>query len=223
MKLFQEILLDSQVISLYKKLETVGNEYYATHDLSHIMNVVDISERIAQVLNLPKQDIENIKIAALLHDIGLATGEHLNQKENHAERSAVWAESYLEKFELDKSIISDIVESIRFHGKGMDTIHSRILTFADKLDINTARITSSGLKVPGNRQYANLTGVDFEIVDNTLHVNFASNGKLDIDEMNEYYFTPKVLMSIVKLAEKFNLRHKTYIDNNPWELKGNDG
>jgi len=215
--LFEQILNDEEVIRLYKLVEdSESEENYATHGFCHVTNVVDMSERVARMLGLSEKEIEEVKIAALLHDIGIATGEHPYEKKGHAERSYIWVRDYLEDKNMTYGSLKQILDAIRHHGKGIDSCYSRILTFADKLDINKDRITSTGLKIKGNRQYANLISVDFEIKEGTLCVKFISNGQIDWEELNSYYFTPKVLQVIKRLALYFSLDHRVSIDNVSW-------
>ena len=47
-------------------------------------------------------------------------------------------------------------------------------------------------------------------------VNFITDGAIDIDEINEYYFTIKVFKAIEAFSNKLNLKYKILMDNKPW-------
>ena len=200
--------------NLYKQLTAnpiISNKYqliaenekqggYATHDLSHINRVINYCEKIAKLLNLSDEDIAGIKIAALLHDIGNAQGG----KGGHAERSHIWAKNYIDN--------EKILLAIKEHsGEGSD-VYGKILAFADKIDICKERILPEGLLIVGNRQYAHILSVDFYINKNKLTVDFKTDGQIDIDEMQEYYFTEKVFQSIKSLTSFFDLDYEILIN-----------
>jgi len=195
--LYTQMTNDPRIIKEYQIVtENERHGGYATHDLSHINRVIDYCEKIAKLLKLSDEDIAGIKIAALLHDIGNAQ----SGKGGHAERSYEWAKDYIND--------EKILRAIREHsGEGSD-IYGKILAFADKIDICDKRILPEGLQIPGNRQYAHIKSVDFDIKDNKLTVDFKSDGQIDIDEMKEYYFTEKVFQSIKSLADFLDLDYK---------------
>ena len=197
--LYAQMINDPTIISKYQIIaENEEQGGYATHDLSHINRVINYCEKIAQLLKLNDEDIAGIKIAALLHDIGNALGG----KGGHAERSYEWAKDYLKH--KDERILS----AIRAHSGDGSDIYGKILAFADKVDICDKRILPQGLQIPGNRQYAHILSTDFDIKDNKLTVNFKTDGQIDIDEMQAYYFTEKVFQSIESLADFLALDHQ---------------
>jgi len=218
---FRKISNDIVVKKEYEKISKKESENageYATHDIGHVLRVVDFCEKISRLLSLSDNIIDEIKVAALLHDIGIA----LDGKDGHAERSYRWAKKYFSNVNLDEETKNRILEAIRHHSDGTNTVHSRILTFADKLDVNKHRILPNGLLLDGNRQYANIEEVAMDISDNVLIINFISNKKINFDELNEYYFTAKIFSAIENLASHFNLQHEVFMDNKKWEARKND-
>jgi HD superfamily phosphodiesterase len=214
--LYEQIYSDQRVIGVYNSIaekEKTFSEAYATHDLSHVKRVINNCGKITRLLGLNNEKIAEVKIAALLHDIGCATGG----KGGHAERSYKWAKNYLRKIDLTCEVRSSILTAIREHSGNGNNLCGKILAFADKIDINADRISQRGLLINGNRQYANLKQVDFYI-NNRLVVKFASNGHINIEEINNYYFTKKVMESIQDLANYFNLSHDVFIDGLAWKI-----
>jgi len=107
------------------------------HGFPHIKRVYDLCLEIGKKLNA---NIELLKIASLLHDIG-RIDEKLNKlKRNHAEISAEKALDFLNShdFNLSKEDIENIIHCIRAHSFSNDaipnTIEAKILSDADKLD-----------------------------------------------------------------------------------------
>lgn len=179
-------------------------EYFATHDLKHALRVMHICRKLATKLNLNTDDIENICIAALLHD----TGASNYGKKNHAERSYHIAKNYTDN--------EKILDAILFHSKGHNSDYGYILTLADKLDICKNRVTKLGNKQLGVRQFCFLKSLDFDIKNGVFTVNLKSNKKLDLNELNNYYFTEKIFNAIKNFADYFHLSYKTYINQNEW-------
>jgi len=181
---------------------------YATHDMSHIMRVIEYCNKISRLVNLSDDDIAGIKIAALLHDIGCSNGS----KGGHARRSYEWAKDYFQNKEIDAAAKEKILTAISEHSEGATSLYGIILLFADKIDICDKRILPQGRLIVGNRQYAHIRSVDFHIKDGKLIVEFNTDGEMDIDEMNEYYFTKKVFQSVEGLAVSFGLDYEILID-----------
>jgi HD superfamily phosphodiesterase len=214
--LYEQIYSDQRIIGMYNSIaekEKTFSKAYATHDLSHVNRVINNCGRIMRLLRLNNERVAEVKIAALLHDIGCVTGG----KGGHAERSYKWSKNYLKNIDLTCEVRTSILTAIREHSGNGNDLCGKILAFADKIDINADRISQRGLLINGNRQYAHLKPVDFDIND-SLIVKFTSNGKINIEEVNSYYFTKKVMESIQDLANYFNLPHDVFIDGIAWKI-----
>jgi hypothetical protein len=198
-KLFQELSKSETITGAYSRVVSD----MATHDLGHVMRVVENAEKIAGLLGLSPSAVSQIKIAGLLHDIGLA---FMVGRKGHAERSYEWVRENLP--EINDAILA----AIREHQDGAKTTFGKILTVADKLDICKERILPEGLAVAGQRQYAHLLHLEFFVKDKVFAVRFASDGAIDLAEMLDYYFTAKVLNSVKNLAAEFGLRPSVTVD-----------
>jgi uncharacterized protein len=106
-----------------------------SHDWDHVERVYNLCLQISKKENA---DIETLKMAAILHDIGREYEDRLNGRICHAEKGAILARKILEKHNLDKERIKKIVhcvESHRFRGhKIPQSKEAKILFDADKLD-----------------------------------------------------------------------------------------
>ena len=128
------------------------------------------------------------------------------------------------KFFEDKNWIfdgsNDILDAIKNHSAGFETNNIIALTIilADKLDIKKTRISEEGRKIIGNRQYGHIEDVTINIQNKVLTINFITDGKMIMEEVNNYYFTSKVFKAIESFSNKLKLQYNILMDNNPWNL-----
>jgi len=106
-----------------------------SHDWNHTERVYNLCMRIGKKENA---DLEILRLAAILHDIGRELQDKLNGEICHAEKGAVLARELLKKHNLDNEKIDKIIhciESHRFRGdKIPQSKEAKILFDADKLD-----------------------------------------------------------------------------------------
>lgn len=212
--LLDYIKKDKEIKKIYEEVEIyeLNNNARAFHNYNHITNVTETATNILKELNYDEDTITSCKIACLLHDTGVRFG-----KENHEIRSYEFAKEYFDDHNWNFKNKELIIDAIKNHSNGFDSdnIITLALILADKLDIKKNRITKEGKKVAGNRQYSHIEDIKINIKGNTFIVNFISDGKIDINELNEYYFTKKVYNSIKSFSNKNNLKYNILIDNKP--------
>lgn len=215
--IYDKIYEDKEIIEIYKEVEEYErkNGGRAYHNFEHIKNVNTIVEKILIELNYDKNTIYEAKIACLLHDTGAVEG-----KENHAYKSYEFAKKYLEKSHIEFSNIDLVLEAIKIHSDGFETnnIIALTLILADKLDIKKTRISEEGKKVEGNRQYSHIEDIILQIEDGTLKINFITDGNIDLEELNNYYFTKKVFKAIKSFSDKLNMNYIVLLDNKVWNI-----
>ena len=106
-----------------------------SHDWDHTERVYNLCMHIGEKENA---DLEILKLAAILHDIGRKYQDKTNGKVCHAEKGALLAGELLEKYEVDKERIEKIVHCIECHRFRGDKIpeskEAKVLYDADKLD-----------------------------------------------------------------------------------------
>lgn len=212
---YDKIKEDKEIVEIYQKIKKQEEENggCAYHDYNHIMNVVNTVERILKRLNQKEELIEEAKIAAILHDIGCISG-----KEGHPLRSYEYAKEYFKT----KNIILEneelVLDAILNHSNKFETDNmiALVLILADKIDIKSNRITEEGRKVIGNRQYQYIQEINIEIIDHDLEVYFICDNHIDLEELEEYYFTLKVFKAIQSFSKKMNLEPKVFINGTKW-------
>jgi HD superfamily phosphohydrolase YqeK len=236
MKTFEKVYADKTVIDLYdriKQKEKTSAFAYAAHDLTHVNRVIKNCEDVAKLLKIDGKKINEIKVAALLHDIGCAFGD----KHGHAERSYIWAKEYLNNTndkdtdddkatddnkntkdkDTDDYAKDEILKAIREHSGLGSGVYGKILAFADKIDVCLDRLLPAGLLIDNCKEYAHLLSYIVEIEDGKLVVKYTSDGNLNYESMKDYYFTKKLFDTIADLANYFNLGFAVIIDGKPCE------
>lgn len=123
---------------LSKIIEIAKNKFLnakGSHRWDHTQRVSEIAEHIAKT---EKADIEIVKTAAYLHDIGRTEEDKSNGKICHAELGAKMAAEILKKenFEEEKTQqITHCIETHRFRdNKVPQSLEAKVLFDADKLD-----------------------------------------------------------------------------------------
>ncbi|MBQ3409335.1 MAG: HD domain-containing protein [Clostridia bacterium] len=215
-EVYDYIYNDKRIRDIYKSIDERENanvDAWGHHNFNHVSNVKDIVEELLRMLNYDNEFIEEAKIAAIMHDVGAVQG-----KENHAERSYIYAKNYFNENNINIEHKEQVLEAIKNHSDGFDSnnIMQLALILADKLDIKYTRPTKRGLEIPGNRQYGNIENISTEIKDGVLKINFRSNDKLDKKELENFYFMKKVGNAIKSFAEKLDLKYKVYLNGEEW-------
>ena len=119
-------------------IKEVKQNYFTarkSHDWDHTERVYNLSMHIGKIENA---DLEVLKIAAFLHDIGREMQDKSEGKHCHAEVGSVFARDILEKFQYPLEFIDRVIHCIethRFRGKKVPhSLEAKILFDADKLD-----------------------------------------------------------------------------------------
>ena len=216
-EIYEILKNDKEILSIYEKIEKreIEDGGWAYHNYQHVENVSKIAEKVLADLKFDEDTIYKCRIACILHDIGSLQG-----KEGHAQRSF----EYAEKLFKDKNWLFEdtdsVLDAIKNHSSGFenDNIITLSIILADKLDIKKTRLTEAGKKVIGNRQYNHIEDVIIDIQDGVITINFITDGKIDMEEVNNYYFTFKVFKAIEAFSKKLNLKYNILLDSKTWNL-----
>lgn len=164
--MYERIVTDEE----FQNMMTEISSYHFTddgkwdweHGMSHALKVSRYVQHILRSLNEDEHIIKLGMIAGLLHDIGLITGV----KRDHAQRSAVYARKYLQKYPMKKKDIDVIVQAIEDHsnGKNVESTVGAALLLADKIDVSNHRVKDSIVKDSINTEFAKMYRVDVEIL-----------------------------------------------------------
>ncbi len=203
----------------------------SAHNIEHVMRVYNLALKLAEH---EKVDLDVIKIAVLLHDIGGANErKDPSGKTDHAVESAKLAKPFLQKLDLSKSkidLILDCIVSHRYRSEQKPkTLEGKIVFDADKLEtVGAIGIARAFVWVGKNNahiyrktdieKYAkeNLCGkINGRIQDKTKHspqINWETKDK----HVVEYLYTKKA-KQIVKKRIEFS---KIFFSKLEKEIKG---
>ena len=86
---------------------------FTEHSFAHVTRVAEVSDYILTTLGYPPHDIEIIKIAAYMHDIG-----NLVNRVDHSQSGAVMAFKLLTDLGMPAADIASVVTAIGNHDEG---------------------------------------------------------------------------------------------------------
>ena len=128
---------DDNLISTVRKFAVENSEKNDIHGYAHVERVYNTCVKIGGKLNA---NLNVLKIAALLHDVGRINEKDDALKRNHAEISADKSKKFLSSngISLVQDEFDNIIHSIRAHSFSNEqlarTLEAKILSDADKLD-----------------------------------------------------------------------------------------
>lgn len=118
-----------------KRAERLFDGARGSHDWEHSLRVLGLCERIGPA---EKADMDVLRIAAYLHDIGRAHQDSTSGSVCHAEKGAEMARSIVDELPLSKNQKANVIHCIRAHrfrGKCRpETAEAKVLFDADKID-----------------------------------------------------------------------------------------
>lgn len=124
---------------LFERIEAEAKKFFqsarGSHDWDHTGRVLQLCLRIGRK---EKADLDILKLAALLHDIGRAEEDQSNGKICHSRAGATMARNVLEAYGVEQDTIDRVIHCIqthRFRKRAVPTSkEAKILFDADKLD-----------------------------------------------------------------------------------------
>ncbi len=136
---YKDIKDNKEILALIKKgNDNLGCLGYTDHSEAHTVLVAEHAAEILDVLGYKKKDIELVKIAAFMHDIGNAINRN-----RHAEYGALLANDILKETDLEIEDRLTIVSAIANHDEstgGATDVISAALIIADKTDVRRNRV-----------------------------------------------------------------------------------
>lgn len=197
MTTYSEIKQNKEVLAYLKKaddnLKVLG---YTEHSAAHTTLVAERAAGILQVLGYSAHEIELVKIAGFMHDIGNA----VNRK-NHAEYGGLLADAILRNTDLPLEDRVMVVSAISHHdestGGARDAV-SAALIIADKTDVRRSRVRPqerSAFDIHDRVNYA-VTGNRLEIDTQKRRIRLEIEVDEEICTMYEYFdiFLGRMLM-----------------------------
>ena len=111
---------------------------YTEHSFAHVTKVAETAGSILETLGRPAHEVELVKIAGFLHDIG-----NLVNRVDHSQSGAVMAFQLLRGMDITPEDLATVVTAIGNHDEGtgvpVDDL-SAALILADKSDVRRSRV-----------------------------------------------------------------------------------
>ncbi len=111
---------------------------YTEHSFAHVTRVAETAGYILETLGYPAHDVELVKIAGYLHDIG-----NLVNRIAHSQSGAIMAFRILDEMEFPPEDIATVVTAIGNHDEGTGVPVNGVaaaLILADKSDVRRSRV-----------------------------------------------------------------------------------
>lgn len=136
---YEEIRADSTIHMLIEKADAaLGAIGYTEHSFAHVTAVAERAGYILSTLGYSDHDVELMRVAAYLHDIG-----NLINRVDHSQSGALMAFRILDKMGMPMEDIADIIAAIGNHDEGSGqpvSPFAAALIIADKSDVRRSRV-----------------------------------------------------------------------------------
>ena len=139
---FEEIKNNEAINTYIRKADqTLSDLGFTEHSFAHVGMVATNASYIMETLGYSEREVELVKIAAYLHDIG-----NLVNRVDHSQSGAVMAFRILDNLHMPAEEICDIVAAIGNHDEGTGRPISPMaaaLILADKSDVRRSRVRNN--------------------------------------------------------------------------------
>ena len=189
---------------------------FTEHSFAHVTRVAEVSDYILTTLGYPPHDIEIIKIAAYMHDIG-----NLVNRVDHSQSGAVMAFKLLTDLGMPAADIASVVTAIGNHDEGTGvpvTAPAAALILADKSDVRRSRVRNQDISSFDIHDRVNYSAKRSQLKINEEHTLIKL--KLSIDTrygsvMDYFEIFMNRMILCRKAAEKLGLEFKLIINEQP--------
>ncbi len=136
---YADVRADTAIREYIKRAdESLAALGYTEHSFAHVTKVAVTAAYILEQMGYGEEDIELVKIAGYLHDIG-----NLVNRVEHSQSGAVMAFRILDRMEMPPEDIATIVTAIGNHDEGTGVPVNAVaaaLIIADKSDVRRSRV-----------------------------------------------------------------------------------
>lgn len=211
---YKEIKSNEKIKAYIKKAdESLLALGFTEHSFAHVGLVANRAEYILSSLGYSEHDVELVKIASHLHDIG-----NIVNRREHSQSGAVMAFRILDNLNMDASDIATIVTAIGNHDEGEGEAVNPIaaaLIIADKSDVRRTRVRNADMISFDIHDRVNYSVYESDIEINEDKTKIALRLKIDtqISSVMDYFeiFLGRMLMC-KKAARTLGLEFKLIIN-----------
>ncbi len=194
-----DLLDDNELNDMFERIDSRDEVY--NHGMSHALNVVENIDKLSKLLNINIEELNYLKIAGYLHDIGRAFSD-----ENHQMFSKDFVFKYLNS-KIDPIWLNKILLAIEKHHEKENvnslSLFEHILLFSDKMDFSYKR-----LKVKAECFESNILDIDFEIVNNKFILECRCIRPFSESELASSEKYQKIIKRVQEFSSKLNLGYE---------------
>lgn len=136
---------------------------YTEHSFAHVTKVAVVAAEILEKLGHSRHEIELVKIAGYLHDIG-----NIVNRVDHAQSGAVMAFRLLDRMEMPPEDIATVVTAIGNHDEAtafpVNSVAAALI-IADKTDVRRSRVRNRSVT-----QFDIHDRVNYSVTDSKVHI-----------------------------------------------------
>ncbi|MBR4959413.1 MAG: HD domain-containing protein [Clostridia bacterium] len=187
---------------------------YTDHSFGHVAKVAELAGYILETLGYEKREVELVKIAGFLHDIG-----NLVNRVEHSQSGAVMAFRILDKLGMPAEDIADVVTAIGNHDEGTGIPTGPIaaaLFLADKSDVRRSRVRNRDIPSFDIHDRVNYSVIhsDLIISEDKREIRLVLEIETQYSSVTEYFeiFLERMILCR-KAAEKLGLQFRLEINN----------
>lgn len=211
---FNEIRTNLAIKTYIKKAdEALSALGYTEHSCAHVLRVSDMAAKIMTTLGYSDHEIELVRIAGYMHDIG-----NLVNRADHSQSGAVMAFRILDKLGMNAEDIADIVSTIGNHDEGTGVpinAMAAALILADKSDVRRSRVRNRDISTFDIHDRVNYSVESSELVidENKETITLILNVDTSFGSVMDYFeiFLERMILCR-KAAEKLGLVFKLNIN-----------
>ena len=211
---FEEIKNNEAINTYIRKADQTLSELgFTEHSFAHVGMVATNASYIMETLGYSEREVELVKIAAYLHDIG-----NLVNRVDHSQSGAVMAFRILDNLHMPAEEICDIVAAIGNHDEGTGRPISPMaaaLILADKSDVRRSRVRNNDPATFDIHDRVNYSVKKAELKINENHILIKL--KLSVDTrygsvMDYFEIFMNRMVLCRKAAERLGLQFKLMIN-----------
>ncbi len=189
---------------------------YTEHSFAHVTKVAETAGYILKTMGFNDHQIELVKIAGYLHDIG-----NLVNRQEHSQSGAVMAFRILDKLDMNADDIATVVTAIGNHDEGngvpVDEVAAALI-LADKSDVRRSRVRRGA-----ELDFDIHDRVNYSVVDSSMFIDEEKTRitlTLTIDTeygsiMDYFEIFMQRMILCRKAAERLGLAFKLVINGQP--------
>ncbi|MBR5446582.1 MAG: HD domain-containing protein [Clostridia bacterium] len=194
-----------------KSLEAMG---YTDHSFGHVAKVAEMAGYILETLGYDGRQVELVKIAGFLHDIG-----NLVNRVEHSQSGAVMAFRILDKMGMPAEDIADVITAIGNHDEGTGIPTGPIaaaLFLADKSDVRRSRVRNRDIPSFDIHDRVNYSVIHSELTisEDKSEIRLVLEIETQYSSVTEYFeiFLERMVLCR-KAAEKLGLQFRLVIND----------